>query len=99
MASTLFLVPSTRRDALDRVLNDDVVGRQSRKIREAGTLGGPAGELYVWISGSESGVERAVELLAEVGKRLPPAEAAPIEKAFRDEDDSASAGMGLFFTE
>jgi hypothetical protein len=99
MATTLYLVPSTKRGELDQALSDDVVARQSRKIREAPSMGGPAGELYVLIEGSEAAVARADELLGPLGRRLPKAEAAPIEQRFREEDESASAGMGLFFTE
>jgi|SRR5580658_6880413 hypothetical protein len=99
MASTIFEVPSARRTELDAALNDDVVSRQSQKIRDAATAGGPAGQLFVVVSGSEAGVARANELLTPLGRKLPPAEAETLQKKFQDEDDSASAGMGLFFTE
>jgi hypothetical protein len=99
MATTLYLVPSTKRGDLDQALNDDVVARQSRKIREAPSIGGPAGELYVLIEGSAEAIARADELLGPLGRKLPAAEAGPIVERFREEDESASAGMGLFFTE
>lgn len=99
MPTTLFLVPGTKRAELDAALNDDIVARMSRKLREAPALGGPAGELYVYLEGSVEAVGKAEELLGKVGRRLPTAEASPIEKALREEDESASAGMGLFFTE
>jgi hypothetical protein len=99
MAWTIFEVPSSRRTELDAALNDDVVSRQSQKIRDAATAGGPSGQLYVVVSGSDAGVARANELLGPLGKKLPPAEADALHKKFQDEDDSASAGMGLFFTE
>jgi hypothetical protein len=99
MPSTIFLVPATKRTELDQALNDDIVARQSRKIRDAAPLGGPSGELYVMIEGSAEAVARAESLLGPLGQRLPPAESAALEQRFRDEDESASAGMGLFFTE
>jgi hypothetical protein len=99
MAWTIFEVPSNRRTELDAALNDDVVSRQSQKIRDAAAAGGPAGQLYVLVSGSDAGVARANELLGPIGKKLPPAEGEALHKKFQDEDDSASAGMGLFFTE
>jgi len=99
MAWTLYRVPTGRKTQLDQVLADDRVSRQSHKIRDAATVGGPAGELYVLIEGSDEAVHRADELLAAIGTKLPAAEAAPLHARFKDEDESAAAGMGLFFTE
>ena len=99
MPSTIFLIPTTKRTELDQALNDDQVARQSRKIRDAAPLGGPSGELYVMIEGSAEAVARAKSLLGPLGKKLPAPEAAELERRFREEDESASAGMGLFFTE
>lgn len=99
MASTIFLVPSARRTDLDVALSDDVVARQSRKIREAAAMGGPAAELYVLIEGPPEAIARAEGLLAPIGKKLAPPDVEALLQRFRDEDESASAGMGLFFTE
>jgi hypothetical protein len=99
MAWTIFSVPSAKRGELDQALADDIVARQSRKLRDAATLGGPSGELYVFIEGSAEAVARAETLLGPVGKKLPKEEADALERKLRDEDEAASAGMGLFFTE
>jgi hypothetical protein len=99
MAWTLYRVPSARKTELDQALADDRVSRQSHKIRDAATVGGPAGELYVLIEGSDDAVRRADELLAAIGTKLPLAEAETLRQKFKDEDEAAAAGMGLFFTE
>ncbi|MCI4326380.1 MAG: hypothetical protein L3K16_01910 [Thermoplasmata archaeon] len=99
MASTIYEVPSAKRTELDAALQDDVVSRQSQKIRDAPSAGGPAGQLYVVVSGTEEAVTRADSLLAPLGRKLPAAEAESLQRKFQDEDDAASAGMGLFFTE
>jgi hypothetical protein len=99
MAWTLYAVPSARRSDLDTVLRDDTVARQSRKVREASAAGGPSDQVYVLIEGSTEAVHRADELLGPVGTKLPPDRAEPIYRRFREEDESASSGMGLFFTE
>ena len=99
MVWTIFSVPTAKRAELDTALADDIVGRQSRKLRDAPTFGGASGELYVFIEGSPEGVARAEELLSQVGKKLPTADADALERKLREEDDAASAGMGLFFTE
>ncbi|HTT73054.1 MAG TPA: hypothetical protein VMG99_02735 [Thermoplasmata archaeon] len=99
MAWTIFTVPSAKRTELDQVLRDDQVSRQSQKVREASALGGPADAVYVLVEGAEAPVARAAELLGAVGTKLPPAEAEPLYRRFKDEEEAASAGMGLFFTE
>jgi len=99
MAWTIFSVPTSHRTELDLVLKDDRVSRQSQKVREAATLGGPADSLYVLIEGSADAVRRAEELLGPVGTRLPVADAETLYRRFKDEEDAASQGMGLFFTE
>jgi len=99
MTWTLFSVPSTKRAELDAALKDDQVSRQSQKVREAAAVGGPSGDIYVLVEGAADAVRRAEELLAPIGTRLPSAEAETLYRKFKDEDESASAGMGLFFTE
>ncbi|MCI4373043.1 MAG: hypothetical protein L3K02_05315 [Thermoplasmata archaeon] len=99
MAWTIFSVPSAKRTELDAALRDDIVSRQSQKLRDAGALGGPADRTYVLVEGSTEGVQRAKELLAPVGTALPVEEGEKLHQRFRDEEDAASAGMGLFFTE
>jgi hypothetical protein len=99
MAWTLFSVPTTKRTELDAVLKDDRVSRQSQKVREASAMGGPSGATYVLVEGAADAVKHAEELLTPIGTRLPISEAEALYLRFKDEEDAASAGMGLFFTE
>lgn len=99
MSWTLFTVPGTRRTELDEALRDDIVSRQSQKVRDAASMGGPSGETYVLVEGSEEGVHQAEKLLAAVGTKVAPADAETLYRRFKEEEDQASSGMGLFFTE
>ncbi len=99
MSYTIFSVLTTKRAELDTVLKDDLVSRQSQKVRVASAMGGPADAVYVLIEGAEGAVHRSEELLSAVGTRLPGAEGEALYRRFKDEDEAASAGMGLFFTE
>jgi len=99
MAWTIYSVPSGKRSDLEAALRDDLVSRQSQTVRDAGPLGGPADTIYVLVEGSADGVRRADELLAPVGARLPPPDAERLHQRFKDDEDAASAGMGLFLTE
>jgi hypothetical protein len=99
MAWIIFEVPNIQRSKLDEVLRDDVVARQSHKLRDAATLGGRSGYLLVQIDGSTEAVARAEGMLKDIGTKLPPKEAEALRARLQEEDESASAGMGLFFTE
>lgn len=99
MPWTIYSVPSEKRSVLDAALNDDVVSRQSQRVREAGAMGGPSGHLYVQVEGSSEGVQRADQLIAPVGEKLPTVEGEKLHQKFKEEEDAASSGMGLFFTE
>lgn len=99
MAAILFVVPGSKRSELDTILKEDRIARQSQKIRDASTLGGKSGELFVLVEGSDDVVRTAAEMLAKIGEKLPPAEHEQVLRRMQEEDESASAGMGLFFTE
>jgi|GEM_PF-347639 len=99
MAWTIFAVPSSKRTELDGVLRDDMVSRQSQKVRDAAAMGGPVDTVYALVEGSADAVRRSEELLAAVGTHLTGAAADALYRRFKDEEDAASAGMGLFFTE
>ncbi len=99
MAWIIFEVPNDHRAKLDEVLRDDLIARQSHKLRDAATLGGRSGHLLVQIDGSAEAVAKAETLLKEVGAKLPPKEAEALRVRLQQEDEAASEGMGLFFTE
>ena len=99
MSWTMFSAPSEKRAELEGALRDDLVSRQSQKLRDAGTMGGPTGQTYVLVEGTPDGVKKAEELLGKIGTKLPTADAETLYHRFKEEEDAASAGMGLFFTE
>jgi len=99
MAWVLYAVAAAKKTELDAALADDQVSRQSQKVRDAAAAGGASGELYVLVEGAEPAVRRADELLAPIGKKLPAADAEALYRRFKDEDEAAAAGMGLFFDE
>ncbi|MCI4353060.1 MAG: hypothetical protein L3K14_06700 [Thermoplasmata archaeon] len=99
MAWTIFQLPNDRRAQLDEALRDEVVARQSHKLRDAATLGGPSGHLFILIDGSVEAVARAETLLQEIGTKLPAKEGEALRTRLQEEDEAASVGMGLFFTE
>lgn len=99
MAWILYSVPTAQRSALDAALKDDLLSRQSQKVRDASAMGGPKETTYVLIEGGADGVHRAEELLGPLGPRLSGADGEALYARFKAEEEAASVGMGLFFTE
>jgi len=99
MSWTIFSVPADRRDTLDAALKDDLVSRQSQKVRDGATLGAAQGTTIVLVEGSTEAVKRLGELLGPAGTRLGGEDAERLYRKLKDEEEAASAGMGLFFTE
>ena len=62
-------------------------------------MGGPSGELYVLIEGAPRPSRGPTRSSAPSANGSPAPDSAELEAALQDEDESASAGMGLFFTE
>ncbi len=99
MAWVIFEVPNDRRSKLDEVLRDDLLARQSHKLRDAATVGGRSGHLIIQIDGSPDAVAKAETMLRDVGSRLPAKDAEALRARLQEEDEAASQGMGLLFTE
>ena len=99
MAWTLFSVPAERRTDLDAALKDDLVSRQSHKVREGSSVGQAPATTIVLIEGASDAVKHAEALLGPLGTRLSGADAEKLYRRLKEEEEAASAGMGLFFTE
>ncbi len=99
MAWALYSVASEHRGELDAALKDDLVSRQSQKLRDGPSVGAASGTTIVLLEGSEPALRRLGELLGTAGSRLSGDEAERLYRRLKDEEESASAGMGLFFTE
>lgn len=97
MAWILLEVPAARRGELETALKDDQLARQSQKLRDAASFGGPAGAVYVLLEGTDDAVRRADGLLSPLGRR--PDNAAELLRRFKEEDEAASTGLGLVFSD
>ena len=99
MAWTIWTVTSEHRPALDAALKDDLVSRQSHKVRDGPSVGAAAGTTVVLVEGSAEALARLEGLLGSAATRLKGDDADRLYRRLKDEDEAASAGMGLFFTE
>lgn len=97
MAEAIFKVPSSNASQLTTLTGDDTVSRQSITTRDAGSIGMDGEVLYVRVTGSDEGVDRAKTLVTEnnLGDLVTGDEAANVAKAIDEQEESAAEGMGL----
>ena len=98
MKYAVFEIEKSKKKALNAVLADDIISRQSIAIRDASSVGVKKDVEYVLIEGDEAAIKKAEELLAKDGcKKEPDKEAEKIYKSIKDQENSAAEGVGFIF--
>ena len=78
---------------------DDLISRQSLTTRDARSLDLEGDNIYLKLEGSQEALDRAADLVEEheLGKQLSEAESQPIYDKIKEEEETASEGMGMIF--
>jgi hypothetical protein len=97
MEYVIIMIPKQNGAALGRIVQDDLVSRQTLNIREAKGLGMPGDETYVLIEGSEPSLKKAVELVGAEGKVIPSPDRERIRESLKKAEDEVAEGLGLMF--
>ncbi|HHH78192.1 MAG TPA: hypothetical protein ENL18_03150 [Thermoplasmatales archaeon] len=99
MEHVIFEIEKEKAEGISLLEKDDLVSRQSIMTRDSKSLGIEGDSIYVKIDGSEEAVKQAEKIVKEneLGKRLSEKEAEPIMEKIREEEESASEGMGFIF--
>ena len=99
MAYAVFRVESDHLGKAKRILNDDMLSRQSSWIKEASSLGLEGNHYLVVIEGTDEAIVRAKDMFSSesAGELLKDDEAKTIYDRIKEEEDSAVAGMGAIF--
>ena len=79
------------------ILRDDLVSRQSIVTRDAAALDMKSDLHLVVVEGSEQGVARAKEIFKELGEPLADKEALEVIQKVKQQEESASMGVGMIF--
>jgi hypothetical protein len=95
----IFKVEKEKEANAKDAMKDDLVSRQSIIIRDSKSLGMDTNCIYIKIEGSKEGIDKAKEIFDEFGELLSEKEAAKINKKIREDEESASVGIGFIFGE
>lgn len=99
MAWRVFEVSAEKKEALEEILKDDTLWRQTRLFREAQLLGGKSGNYYLYMNGSEEAMSKADAMTTSVATKVTGKRSEEIYAQIKDEEDRAASGMGLIFAE
>ncbi|MFA5772437.1 MAG: hypothetical protein WC974_06885 [Thermoplasmata archaeon] len=98
MDYVIFGIEKSKKKALDIILIDDLISRQSITIRDASAIDIKKDMQYVLIEGDEMAIKKAVELFEKENfKREPVKEAEKIYRKIKEQEDNAAAGVGFIF--
>ncbi len=99
MEHVIFGINKDKEDGINLLKNDDLVSRQSITTRDAKSLGMKGDDIYLKIDGSEEAIKLAEKIVKEneLGKKLNEKDAKPIIDKIKEEEESASEGMGFIF--
>jgi hypothetical protein len=94
----IFKVKSEDTGKIKKLVDDDLVSRQSVLTRDSSSLDIKGESSYVKIEGSKEGLKRAEELGKELGfKKLSGKEAEKVNDMIEEQENSAASGMGTIF--
>lgn len=98
MSYVIFEVKTDDVGNINKVINDDLVSRQSILTRDASALGMDKDVSYLKVEGSEDGLKKAAELADEFGfTKLSEKDAKEINEKILAEEEEAADGMGMIF--
>jgi hypothetical protein len=97
MAYVVIGVKKENMSKVNEVLKDDLTSRQSITARDASALDLKLDLHLVLIEGTDKGVERAKEVFKGVGEPLAEKDAKQAYDKIKEEEEKASAGVGMIF--
>ena len=98
MTYVIFEVKKEESGKINKVINDDLVSRQSITTRDASSLDIKGDATYLKIEGSDDALKKAKEISKEMGfKKLGEKQAKEINEKIEAQDDSAASGIGMIF--
>lgn len=96
MDYVLLSIPKGKSGALGRLVQDDLVSRQTIAVREASGLDMEGDDTFVLIEGSDEALKKAVELLGDEGTNVEDGKD-DIYAKIKEAEEKVAEGLGLMF--
>ncbi len=82
---------------LGKVLQDDIISRQSIKVQEPSSLGLKGEGTYLMIEGAPDALKKAIEIAGPECRSIEGPEKEDIRKRILEAEESVAEGLGLMF--
>ncbi|MBN1390635.1 MAG: hypothetical protein JXA22_08340 [Candidatus Thermoplasmatota archaeon] len=90
-------LPKGKSAVLGKIVQDDLVSRQTIAVRDTDSLGMKGEFTIILIEGSEPALRRVLEIVGEEGTILKGQEKEETYKKIKDDEDNVAEGLGLMF--
>ena len=97
MAVIVFSIDNEHKGKIRDVTSDDLISRQSIMQRDAKALEIEKEAQILVIEGEDSAIDRARELLKDIGEEQDEATSAEILQKIKGEEEDAATGVGFIF--
>ena len=97
MDHEIIRLPKGSSSVLGKIVQDDIVSRQTIVVRDAGSVGLEGEDTIILIEGSEEALEKAKEIVSDSGSLLESAEKEDVYNRIKEAEDSVAEGLGLMF--
>lgn len=94
---SLYLLKKSDKSVIDKMLADDVIGRQALTQKDAASFGLQEDRTLLLYEGSQDGNSRLKELFGSFIEQLEEEKAAEVYQKIKDEESQAEGGMGFIF--
>lgn len=93
----IYQLPKSKKPLVDKMLADDIIGRQAITQKDALSFGLEDDKLIVMYEGSEEGKKRLDDLFGKELSSVNDEKSAQIYKSIKDEESQAEDGLGFIF--
>lgn len=93
----IYQLKKSSRQIVDKMLADDIIGRQAVTQKDAATFGLDSDKIVIMYEGSEDGHRRLKELFGNELEALDAAKAEEVYAKIKEEESQAEDGMGFLF--
>ncbi len=97
MDSLIVSIPREKGSLLGRIVNDDLVSRQTIAVREAKGLDIESEDTYVLVEGSEESIRKLRDIIGEDGRIIEGDEKESIHHKIKEAEDQIAEGLGMMF--
>lgn len=92
-----YFVPSENRSLVDLIKEDNVIGRQTIIVKDAGNFSFKEAGVILILEGAEEPLQKAAGLLGTKAEKIDTKKSDEIYRKIKEEEEQADKGMGFLF--